>query len=102
MVSLSFLLPLALACLLVDAAGDRLLGPDPDTPNQNRIWGPTAIYYWRCSSRIAVEVSYDREEWFPSSICHPGYCCSQHADGPLCTQKACAMEDGRGIDSRLP
>ncbi|KAG8163030.1 hypothetical protein KVR01_007508 [Diaporthe batatas] len=53
------------------------------------VWGPTAVWYWRCLSPFIIEASWDLEHWKPSSVCLEGTCCSILADGPLCSKDAC-------------
>ncbi|KAG6357794.1 hypothetical protein INS49_013673 [Diaporthe citri] len=55
------------------------------------VWGPTAVWYWRCSSPFIVETSWDLERWRPSSVCLEGTCCSTLANGPLCSKDACKL-----------
>lgn len=55
------------------------------------VWGPTAVWYWRCTSPFIVETSWDLERWRPSSVCLEGTCCSILADGPLCSKDACKL-----------
>ncbi|POS74177.1 hypothetical protein DHEL01_v207430 [Diaporthe helianthi] len=62
------------------------------------VWGPTAVWYWRCLSPFIVEASWDLEHWRPSSVCLDGTCCSILADGPLCTKEVCKLvskEEGK-------
>lgn len=70
-----------------------------ETPKGTTVWGPTAkVFYWRCQPPFLVEVSDNRLNWVPSSICLEGTCCSPQAPGPLCTKEACGMfpkEEGR-------
>lgn len=62
------------------------------------IWGPTSIFYWRCRSPLVVEMSADLDHWVPSSVCLEGTCCSPLSEDPLCTKEACSLvgqETGR-------
>ncbi|KAK8023697.1 hypothetical protein PG993_011763 [Apiospora rasikravindrae] len=54
-------------------------------------FGEVGWWYSRCSSPTQVEASMNQENWVPSSICLHGTCCSNLAEGPLCTYEACAL-----------
>ncbi|ORY68239.1 uncharacterized protein BCR38DRAFT_471849 [Pseudomassariella vexata] len=54
-------------------------------------WGPTAVWYYRCSSSSQVETSWNLKDWRPSAVCRMGTCCSNLAPSPLCTIEACDL-----------
>lgn len=81
---------LILACLFTGVISVPFL-PIPRLMKQETIWGPTAVFYWRCQSPYLVESSWDKTNWKPSSICLEGTCCSTLAEGPLCSIENCAL-----------
>ncbi|KAK8877013.1 hypothetical protein PGQ11_001959 [Apiospora arundinis] len=50
-------------------------------------------WYSRCSSPSQVEASRNQQNWIPSAVCLHGTCCSNKAEGPLCTYEACKIID---------
>lgn len=50
-------------------------------------------WYSRCSSPSQVEASMDQKSWLPSAVCLHGTCCSNKAEGPLCSYEACALAE---------
>ncbi|KAK8070549.1 hypothetical protein PG997_010752 [Apiospora hydei] len=54
-------------------------------------FGEVGWWYSRCSSPTQVEASMNQENWVPSSVCLHGTCCSNLAEGPLCSYEACAL-----------
>lgn len=81
LISLLLLLP-----LLATAAPMFL-----DELDQQVVWGPTSVFYWRCRTPLVVEMSWDLDHWVPSSVCLEGTCCSPLAEGPLCSKEACSL-----------
>jgi hypothetical protein len=50
-------------------------------------------WYSRCSSPSQVEASMNKENWLPSAVCLHGTCCSNKAEGPLCSYEACSLAE---------
>ncbi|KAK8074167.1 hypothetical protein PG994_005066 [Apiospora phragmitis] len=65
-------------------------------------FGGVGWWYSRCSSPSQVEASMNQENWVPSAVCLHGTCCSNQAEGPLCSYEACALneEDAREAEAR--
>ncbi|ROW07398.1 hypothetical protein VMCG_03815 [Cytospora schulzeri] len=103
MITLSSILILLLGHLFASASPVSPLPPRMilDDFEEQGVWGPTAVWYWRCRPPFLIEASDDLETWLPSSVCLDGTCCSMWADGPVCTREACELVGSEPGNSKV-